>query len=110
MTEKPFTPNVNKKIEAMTEAAIAILTAIQALEKAQTSAEHWADWETLGAFKAQLAEFMSCDSGEAGFEPFLAKESEKAFKGKFNPIKAAQKRAKFYNRQGRAANISVPQD
>jgi hypothetical protein len=108
MTQKPFTPNATEKVEKMTEAATAVLTAIQALEAAQTHAENWAEWETLGYFKRQLSEFMSCDHGEAGFEPYLTKESEKVFKGKFNPIQAAQKQAKVYNQKGQAIKVTIP--
>jgi hypothetical protein len=91
MTPKPFTPNASKKVEQMTNAANQVFSAIRALEAAQKSAEHWAEWESLGSFKHELEQFLSCDHGEAGFEPYLVRVA-----GKISP--RTEKLTKIYNR------------
>jgi len=66
----PFTHNPKAKAKSLKAAAAKVRAAIAALEEAQTSAEHWGDYETIGYFKSQLADFLSSDNGEAGFEPY----------------------------------------
>ena len=89
MTVKPFTHKPEEKVQCMAEAAAHVRQAMKALEQAKKCAEHWADYETLEYFRFQLEQFTSCDNGEAGFEPFMVKESEKVFTDKDNPIKFA---------------------
>lgn len=112
MKQKPFTNKPQEKATKMIEAASHILSAMHALEDAQGCAEHWAEYETLGYFKTQLAEFMSCDEGEAGFEPYMKSISNRTFVGKPNPMKAAEKLAKQYkhfNRKGQAVIVTIPE-
>ncbi len=68
-------PNQTKKIEKLAEAANQIQAAIKALEAAAPNSEHWAECETIHAFKRQLEEFMSCDHGEAGFEVYVTRKA-----------------------------------
>lgn len=75
MTPKPFTHNPKAKLEKMARAANKVREAIAALEQAKKHAEHWAEYETLEYFKHELEEFMSCDNGEAGFEPYVDQEA-----------------------------------
>jgi hypothetical protein len=109
-TPKPFESNPEALMEKMTEAANGVLDAIRALEMAKNNVENWAEWETLEHFKKDLHQFMICDNGEAGFQPYLETKAEKVFRGRHNPILAARKRADFYNRQGRAIKVSIPTD
>lgn len=113
MTIKPFTNKPEEKVQCMAEAAAHVRQAIKILEQAKKCAEHWADYETLEHFRLQLEQFTSCDNGEAGFEPFMVKESEKVFTDKDNPIKLAIKLSRKHRRlnsQGKAVRIVVPED
>lgn len=74
MTPKPFTPNTSKKNKKLIQAKEQVYAAIAALIEAQNTAENWSEYETIGDFKKQLKEFMSCDHGEAGFEIYVAKK------------------------------------
>jgi uncharacterized protein Yka (UPF0111/DUF47 family) len=71
MNQKPFTPNMKKEVEKLTRAYNKVLEAVIALEQAQKNADNWAEYETIGHFKSQLKEFLSCDNGEAGFESYV---------------------------------------
>jgi len=101
MNKKPFTPDQNAKVEKLNEASTAIREAIRALKDAKKSAEHWAEWETIGAFEYQLQEFMSCDHGEAGFQPYLENERK---------INLQQSKQVHYNQKGRGLKMTVPLD
>lgn len=109
--QKPFTPDPDKNMEALVDAANHVYSALKALDKARLSAENWAEYSTLNSFKLELVRFMSCDNGEAGFDPYIVKTSEDVFAGKKNPIKDARKTAKKYqafNRAGRQVPVTIP--
>lgn len=99
--ERPFINSPEEKIEKIAEAAAHILSAIQALTNAQKAVENWAEHSTLTYFKAELEQFMTCDNGEAGFEPYLIKTSEAVFRGKHNPVKQAYKLRQQYSHLNR---------
>ena len=106
MTTQPFTNKPEEKMEKMVEAATHILSAIQALAEAQRVVENWAEHSSLTYFKLELEQFMICDQGESGFEPYMIKTSEKVFKGKHNPVKNAKAlshKYSHYNRKGKTA-------
>jgi len=109
--EKPFTPDQNKKMEAMVDAANHVYAALKALDEAAQCSDHWGEFATLNSFKRQLADFMSSDNGEAGFDPYMVKTSERVFAGKKNPIKDARQMAMRYRaftRAGRQVGVSIP--
>lgn len=90
-TKKPFTADKKKKMKALIAAANHICEALKELEEAKDVVEDWSEYSTLSHFRTQLVEFMSCDSGQGGFEPYLMKVSDKFFFGGPNPLRMTEK-------------------
>jgi hypothetical protein len=68
---KPFTRNDAEKNAQLHNALRNVQDAIDALANAGVATENWGEYETIKHFENELSEFLSCDSGEAGFEPYL---------------------------------------
>jgi hypothetical protein len=92
MNQKPFTPNVEKKLEKLAETSKAVLAAMKALDEAMKSADNWTEHETIQSFRYELKEFLSSDHGEAGFAAYLTRKQERP----------------YFDRRGRAIKVTIP--
>ena len=90
---RPFIDNPDAKYDKLALAADLVVQAACAIEEAKSSAQNWADFETMAYFAAQLQEFMSSDHGEAGFLAYLGR-----------------RRYPVVRPDGRSVMVSVPTD
>ncbi len=68
---RPFEFNRDDRDTNIQMAAIKVEDAINHLESAMLGARDWSDYETMMYFKKQLADWLSNDNGEAGFDPYV---------------------------------------
>lgn len=67
--ERPFEKNIQVRDNYLAVAGCLVQEAVDALQNAAKSAEHWADFETIEHFSIELEKWLSDEDGATGFKP-----------------------------------------